>query len=302
MNKLSEAFDEEDADEERFETAGGGDEANMFMVARQGDHMLCPFQCDLCHFINMLDRHPNMEKPEDMFLMRCIRRVNLDAFWSRRPGTVYQHFRTYKLVLDLDVALGFGDRLLPDMGPFPVKDTFGMKAAVFFVTRSLMPGRKSEALSFGTTRKMRTFFGNLYQASAAGSDPKALVGLDKFTSRQTSDPTKLIWHVAFIRGARRRMGDTVSPDLGLPVEVLLALLNMLDAEWNQTKLLEEHVEVAELGFMCVVAFLLALRGNEIMIVHLGGMLEYLETSTSHPDMPHVAVTLKGRLKGDMIDR
>jgi hypothetical protein len=37
-------------------------------------------------------------------------------------------------------------------------------------------------------------------------------------------------------------------------------------------------------------------------VHLGGIREYLEASTAHPKHPHVLVTLKGRLKGDMIDR
>jgi hypothetical protein len=44
---------------------------------------------------------------------------------------------------------------------------------------------------------------------------------------------------------------------------------MLDVEWNQTDVLEEHAEVAELGIMCVVAFLLVPRGNEVMIVHVG---------------------------------
>jgi hypothetical protein len=152
-------------------------EDSMFVTSREGNHLLCPFQCDFCHFINMKDREPNMENAQDVFTMRCIRRANLDAFWSQRPGTVYQHFRTYQLVMDLDVALGFGNKLLPSLGPFPLKDTFGMTAAVFYVACSLMAGRNQGALSFGTTRKMRTFVGNVYQASAAASEPKTLVVL-----------------------------------------------------------------------------------------------------------------------------
>jgi hypothetical protein len=35
------------------------------------------------------------------------------------------------------------------------------------------------------------------------------------------------WHVAFIRGPQHRMGDTVSPDLGISIEVLVALLDLL---------------------------------------------------------------------------
>ena len=97
MNKLSETFDEMDDEEEPFSNVDHGKEDSMFVTAREGDHLLCPFQCDVCHFINMKDREPNMENAQDVFTMRCIRRANLDAFWSRRPGTVYQHFRTYQL-------------------------------------------------------------------------------------------------------------------------------------------------------------------------------------------------------------
>jgi hypothetical protein len=136
------------------------------LTALEGNHLLCPFRCDLCHFITMKDWEPNMENAQEEFTMRCIQRANLDAFWSRRPGTVYQHFQTFQLVMDLDVALGFGDKLLPPLGPFPLRDMVGMTAAVFFVARSLMPGRKQGALLFGTTCKMRTFFGNVYQALA----------------------------------------------------------------------------------------------------------------------------------------
>jgi hypothetical protein len=179
-----------------------------------------------------------MENAQEEFTMRCIQRANLDAFWSRWPGTVYQYFQTFQLAMDLDVALGFGDKLLPPLGPFPLRDMVGMTAAVFFVARSLMPGRKQGALSFGTTCKMA----NVYQASAAGSDPIVLVGLDKGATRQTADPIKSIWHVVFVRGARQRMGDTVSPDLGISIGVLVALLDLLEAKWNETDALEEQTK------------------------------------------------------------
>jgi hypothetical protein len=54
--------------------------------------------------------------------------------------------------MDLDLALGFGDKLLPPcLGPFPLKDTVGMTAVVLFVAQSLMPMRKQGSLLFGTT-------------------------------------------------------------------------------------------------------------------------------------------------------
>ncbi len=92
-------------------------------------------------------------------------------------------------------------------------------------------------------------------------------------------------------GVRRRTGDTASPDFGLPIEALLALQNLLEVEWNESLSLVDQVEI-----------FLSLRGNEIMIIHLGGICEYLDSSTSHPQHPHVLITLRGRLKGDMIDQ
>jgi hypothetical protein len=56
-----------------------------FVVARPGDHLCCPFQCELCHFRNIQGRLPNMGLGylDDMKLMKSLRRVNLDAFGSR---------------------------------------------------------------------------------------------------------------------------------------------------------------------------------------------------------------------------
>jgi hypothetical protein len=77
---------------------------------------------------------------------------------------------------------------------------------------------------------------------------------------------------------------------------------LLEAKWKETDPLEEQTEVVELAFMCVVAFILAPRGNEIMIVHFGGIIQYLDESTQDPAIPHVLITLNGtRFKGDMID-
>jgi hypothetical protein len=96
---------------------------------------------------------------------------------------------------------------------------------------------------------MRTIFGSVYQASAAGSDPKTLVGLDKSATRQTADPTRSIWHVVlfFIRGAQCWMGDTVSLDLEISIEVLVTLLDLLEVEWNETDALEEQTVIVHLG-------------------------------------------------------
>jgi len=63
--------------------------AEDFKTARDGDHMMgFPFECNLCHFRNLARRDPIIDSDKDVFQLVCIRRANLDAFWSRRPSTV----------------------------------------------------------------------------------------------------------------------------------------------------------------------------------------------------------------------
>jgi len=60
-----------------------------YEVARPGDGLLVPFQCDGCVFRRLRQVEPDSTSASDrvLFLM-YIRRANLDAFWSRAPKTV----------------------------------------------------------------------------------------------------------------------------------------------------------------------------------------------------------------------
>ena len=60
---------------------------------RHGDHLICPFQCDECHFLNIMSRRPVPDKAEDVRMLNAIRRANLDAFWSREPPTVTKNLQ-----------------------------------------------------------------------------------------------------------------------------------------------------------------------------------------------------------------
>ncbi len=46
---------------------------DRFLTARAGGHLLCPFQCDLCHFCNIQGRDPLATKPTDSRLLRGYR-------------------------------------------------------------------------------------------------------------------------------------------------------------------------------------------------------------------------------------
>jgi len=48
-----------------------GDEAR-FMEARNGDNLSTPFQCDLCHFRNVMGRDPEGGLPQDLRVLKLI--------------------------------------------------------------------------------------------------------------------------------------------------------------------------------------------------------------------------------------
>ena len=64
-----------------------------------------------------------------------MRRTNLDAFWSREPATVKGNLREGIRVESTSLKFGIGS-ISPMMGPFPLSDKLGMKAALAVLDRS----------------------------------------------------------------------------------------------------------------------------------------------------------------------
>jgi hypothetical protein len=64
------------------------DEEKRFVEARAGDHLMTPFQCEICHFRNIYARDPITRDLQDEECLEFIRRGVIDAFWSREPSTV----------------------------------------------------------------------------------------------------------------------------------------------------------------------------------------------------------------------
>ena len=57
-------------------------------TGRAGDHIIALFECEICVFIKLKNRHPHKGSKEDILLSETIRQSNLDAFWSRERATV----------------------------------------------------------------------------------------------------------------------------------------------------------------------------------------------------------------------
>lgn len=76
------------------------------LVAREGDHLVTPFECDLRMFVELKNRHPMPQSKEDKTFASCIRRMNLDAFWSRAPTTASNNLRLAKNLINLPKSVG----------------------------------------------------------------------------------------------------------------------------------------------------------------------------------------------------
>jgi hypothetical protein len=129
---LDEYKDLEDPNErERLQVAWGKmhEPGNEFHYGRNGDHCMVPFKCDLCVFRKLKKRSPDLTDPGDELLIACIRRINLDAFWSRSKSTVSGNQEKINTSLELSKAVGLDGPYEVD-GPLPNFDHCGYEVAI----------------------------------------------------------------------------------------------------------------------------------------------------------------------------
>jgi hypothetical protein len=81
---------EDPNEKERLQVAWGKmhEPDDEFHLARDGNHCMVPFKCNLRVFRKLKGQSPDVTNPRDELLIACIRRINLDAFWSRSKYTV----------------------------------------------------------------------------------------------------------------------------------------------------------------------------------------------------------------------
>jgi hypothetical protein len=131
-----------------------------YLVARDGDHLMVPFECDLCIFRKLKSRTPIPGSHSDDLLLACIRRVNLDTFWSRTRGTVEGNRDKVAFAIKLSSTVGL-------LGPYeahghlPDFDHCGYEVAIEMVLHSRRSGNHSkDYVQFDTIRKLRSSFWN----------------------------------------------------------------------------------------------------------------------------------------------
>jgi hypothetical protein len=271
--------------------------------ARNGDHLITPFQCDLCCFRNLQQRDPVPNLSKDALLLCCIRRANLDAVWGREPHTVSATLRGVKHMVRLWSKVGLAPKL-PPLGPYPVLDSLGMGVAIAMLLKTLEPGKYSpQYQQFETVRKLRAAYSNVYMASWDGVSSLRTVGGDRVKHHLTHSPTQSLWFERFAQGCIRRMGQDVRQDWAIPLSAMLGLFQVLEDEWSE--LSEEDfttkVCLASIGAYSIIAFCGSFRGSEVFLTDLHGLRKHLEeTQRQHRD--HVIIPLLGRFKGEQNSR
>jgi hypothetical protein len=235
--------------------------ADDFLVGRDGDHLLVPFECDLCIFRKLKRRNPLPANPQDDLMLACIRRANLDSFWSRAKSTVLANRDKVAFGIKMSATMGL-------LGPYksngslPEDNHCGYEVAFEMLLHSQRPGSYSESYTpFETVRKLRSAFSNHCRASAKANRISMALGDQKGRYlRFATDPCSLFWFYCFIEGARTRMGQDWRPNKAISINLLLLLIESADLEareavslWDKNRWVVFHTYV-------VVCYTILLRG------------------------------------------
>jgi hypothetical protein len=155
----------EPKDEEGFHWARASNE-KRHTHSRDGDHLVTPFQCDLCVFRNLQGRNPG---PHDELLMEwsVLGKPIWMLFGVERLPPLNQLFMQLliKMLMQLKMRPPY-----PGSGPFPTEDNLGYAVAIVMLLKSREPGRCAAYQQFKSIRKLRAGYSNIYMASLTGSE------------------------------------------------------------------------------------------------------------------------------------
>jgi hypothetical protein len=181
------------------------EDCTRFLCAQAGDHLLTPFQCETCHFRNMLGRNIRGDKASDYELQEMIRRANLDSFWSREKGTVSSNLLEARRMERTMVKYGLPSTT-PPMGPWPLSDTIGMKAAIAVLDRLLDKGVHEDNVQWDTFRKQMSAVTNISQASVGGLE-NSVGAYERRRMWISNSASHQFWFSRFMTGIHKRVGQ-----------------------------------------------------------------------------------------------
>jgi hypothetical protein len=269
-----------------------------FRDGRNGDHLMVGFQCDECQFENCKLRSPMKGNVKDEVALLCIRRANLDTFWSRERSTANINRLEGMRYLSGCEECGWNEPY-PARGAFALRDECGMKVACSLLSRSRDPGKNAKTVQYETIRKMRNHMSNFVHATPGGHGA-TFMSEDGNARSISNSPTNSAWFRRFMRGCHKRMGDVWIPDRPLTIRELKCMMELLEEDWELfANDLEGRRRMGLTSVTIVAGFLAALRGEEIVRIYIGNIHKYWGESLNYPEAPHVPLMLAGRFKREV---
>jgi len=265
-----------------------------FLKARNGDHLLIPFECDVCIFHKLRNHFPIPSNPKDELLMHCIRRMNLDAFWSRSTSTVKANVNRAEKMIKLSTSVGLASPFIQSI-ELPPGDHCGYEIAIQILLASRNPGKYSSKYSqFDTVRHLRSTYSNFIRASPqANQEVLAMGDFNGNYNRLVHDKCGSFYFKRFMEGLKARMGQDWRPNMAMSTELLLRVLKEIENNIQMREQPEQKHKWIVFSSYVVVTYVLSLRGKEGLFIDLKGLNKYWNERT---DL--VKIVLRGKIKGD----
>ncbi len=181
-------------------------------------------------------------------------------------------------------------------------DRVGLGVALTMVLALLRPGKHSSNVQFDTIRKTQTWYANTYNAGENVSW-ETVVGLDQKKQYVSTGHTFGKWFAQFMRGARLRLGVVRRLNEALMSKLVLGVCAEAKRVWVQARLDSKRMEMEDAVCFMLIAFGAGLRGKEVPLVLLKGLLHFWEEAQeAEEDDRYIMVTLLGRFKGEVDSR
>lgn len=261
---------------------------------------------------NLEYRNPSIG--DDAYVM-TLRRANLDAMAGKARGTINDHrLRTLELVRNAE-RINKTPTLEP-RGPFPLKDQVGMGLAVDICQKSLVAKGKIEAVvQAETLRKLRSTYTKNWESSPRGVAESGAFIKGTGRVRPTSCPAASEWYQDNWRGVESRMGFKSRANHAITMAAMVKAIDYVRRDAIAAETVVETNYLWKFGAFLTVCTAASLRGFEGFYTDLAGLRGQQEKgrhgTVPHPltkntilteeqclDLPHIAVVLRGKFKGE----
>lgn len=269
-----------------------------FLVGRDGDHLMAPYECDICIFRKLRHEEPDLNRESDRLLLACIRRANLDVMWSRATSTVKENARRVRETISLTDCLGIADPFVHSHH-MPGTDHAGYSIAIAILMKSRKTGKHSEKYQqYDTVRHLKSAYGNFIRAAPLNAGITTSLGRsDGIYERLNEDICGSLWFEKFMQGMRNRMGQVWKPNKAMSFELFS---NFFDGVERRIIIRDEQDELIiqdswfTFYIYIMISTLLSLRGSEGLLLSLDGLWKHINKGNGK----YSVISLFGKVKGE----